>query len=81
MSMSAKELLEAALELPTKERAKMAGQLLQSLDDEPAEDVEAAWAAEIERRLEDGDEAYEAPLTLEELNEQVRARLKKTRAT
>ena len=39
--------------LPVKERADLAAELLASLDDAAAEDpaeVEAAWAAEIERR-------------------------------
>ena len=39
--------------LPVKERADLAAELLASLDDATAEDpaeVEAAWAAEIERR-------------------------------
>jgi putative addiction module component (TIGR02574 family) len=39
--------------LPAKERAGLAAELLASLDDAAAEDpaeVEAAWAAEIERR-------------------------------
>jgi putative addiction module component (TIGR02574 family) len=53
MSPRAQELLREALALPVNERADVAAQLLASLDDaavdDPAE-VEAAWAAEIERR-------------------------------
>ena len=52
MTSRAEELLRAALELPVSERADVAARLLASLDDateDPAE-VEAAWAAEIERR-------------------------------
>lgn len=53
MSPRAQELLREALALPVDERADVAAQLLASLDDaavdDPAE-VEAAWAAEIERR-------------------------------
>ena len=41
----------AALSLPLNERAELAADLLASLDGEPDEDVEAAWAAEIERRI------------------------------
>lgn len=36
----------------TMERAELAAALLASLDGEPEEDVEAAWAAEIQRRAE-----------------------------
>ena len=53
MSPSAQELLRDAMALPVKERADLAAELLASLDDASPEDsaeVEAAWAAEIERR-------------------------------
>ena len=52
MTSRARELLREALTLPVEERADVAAELLASLDDgseDPAE-VEAAWAAEIERR-------------------------------
>ena len=39
-----------ALELPLDERAKFAAELLDSLQD-AEEDVEAAWAAEIQERV------------------------------
>ena len=47
-----KRLLEEALHLPAEERAALAGALIESLDPEVDEDVEAAWSAEIHRRLE-----------------------------
>jgi putative addiction module component (TIGR02574 family) len=50
MSERARKLLQDAMELPLPERAELAADLLASLDGEPAGDVEAAWAAEIERR-------------------------------
>lgn len=43
-------LLEQALTLPEHERAKLATRLLESLDEETQSDVDAAWAAEIDRR-------------------------------
>jgi putative addiction module component (TIGR02574 family) len=43
-------LLEQALTLPEHERAKIAARLLESLDQKVQIDVDAAWAAEIERR-------------------------------
>jgi putative addiction module component (TIGR02574 family) len=53
MSSRAQQLLRDALALPLDERADVAAELLASLDEAKAEhpaDVEAAWAAEIERR-------------------------------
>ena len=53
MTSRAQQLLRDVLELPLDERADVAAELLASLDDAQAEhpaDVEAAWAAEIERR-------------------------------
>ena len=45
-----RELEAAALALPPGDRARLAERLLQSLDDE-AEEVEAAWVAEVQDRL------------------------------
>jgi putative addiction module component (TIGR02574 family) len=50
MSKAAEKLLEDALKLELPERAELAAELLASLDGEPDADVEAAWAAEVERR-------------------------------
>ena len=53
MTSRAQELLREALKLPLEERADVAAELLASLDDaerEQPDEVEAAWAAEIERR-------------------------------
>ncbi len=43
------ELLAEILRLPRAERARVVEEVLSSLE-EPAEDVAAAWAAELERR-------------------------------
>ena len=52
MTQRTQELLREALALPVDERADVAAQLLASLNDEDVatEDIEAAWAAEIEKR-------------------------------
>jgi putative addiction module component (TIGR02574 family) len=55
-------ILGEALALPLRERAHLIAQLLASLDGEPDEDVEEAWAAEIERRARrvlEGDAEFE----------------------
>ena len=50
MGKAAKKLLHEALVLPTEERAELAAESIASLDGSADTGVEAAWAAEIERR-------------------------------
>ena len=52
MSKMTEDILNKAMRLSTVERADLAAALLASLDGEPEEDVEAAWAAEIQRRAD-----------------------------
>jgi putative addiction module component (TIGR02574 family) len=51
MSRAFTELWREAAELTEEERASLAGLLIESLEGEPDPDVEAAWAAEIEKRV------------------------------
>ncbi len=53
MLQEAQELLKRALALPDKERAELAGTLIDSLDSTVDEDTDAAWQGEIARRLEE----------------------------
>jgi putative addiction module component (TIGR02574 family) len=48
----AQKVLSDALSLDTRERADIAARLIASLDGGPEKDVEAAWAAEVDRRIE-----------------------------
>jgi putative addiction module component (TIGR02574 family) len=52
MGEPARDILSAALRLSTSDRAEVAAELLASLDGEADPDVDQAWAAEIERRIE-----------------------------
>ena len=52
MTRRAEDLLREALRLDVRERAVLAAELLASVDGAPALDVDAAWAAEIQRREE-----------------------------
>lgn len=45
-----RKVLQDALDLPERNRAEIAAKLLESLDDDSDQDVDEAWAAEIERR-------------------------------
>ena len=51
MSEKAEQLLAEARKLPERERARLVGDLLETLDTPAA--VEAAWTAELKRRLEE----------------------------
>lgn len=51
MSTHVTELFERASILSEKERATLAGLLIESLESEVDPDVEEAWRVEIERRL------------------------------
>jgi len=55
MKTEASKILEAALKLPPEARAAIAGSLIESLDEEVDESVEAAWADEISQRVQDLD--------------------------
>ena len=50
MSKTGQKMLDEALQLGVSERAELAAELIASLDGQPDEGAEAAWAAEIERR-------------------------------
>jgi len=54
MTKAANKLLEEALRLAPTDRARIAAELLSSLDDQD-DDVRAAWAAEITRRAADAE--------------------------
>ncbi len=51
METSTTDLFKQALDLDERDRATLAGLLIESLEEEPDEDLEAAWRAEIERRV------------------------------
>jgi putative addiction module component (TIGR02574 family) len=79
----AKKLREEALELPTKARAKLAHDLLLSLEEEPfdpPEEVEKAWAKEIDSRIRDVEEGRVKLIPAERALRDVRATLKRVRA-
>ncbi len=51
MAKPTKDILRKAMELDAADRADLAAELIASLDEEADEDVEIAWAKEIERRI------------------------------
>jgi putative addiction module component (TIGR02574 family) len=78
--MTREALLQEALRLPRTERADVAAELLASLDEELAdnlEEVERAWAAEIERRARRVLAGESAGVPWEQLRERIEGRLAK----
>ncbi len=61
MNSKAKKLLNEALGLPPAEREALAGCLFDSLEAEDL-DAEAAWQAEIERRIAELDQGKVKPI-------------------
>jgi len=51
MTRELKELFQKAAQLPERDRATLAGLLIESLEPVPDADAEAAWSKEIARRM------------------------------
>jgi putative addiction module component (TIGR02574 family) len=77
VTANARKLLEDALTLSPNDRAHLAAQLLESLDESEA-DVEAAWAVEIQRRAADArqnpDDDEDWRVVLDEIQREVLSR-------
>jgi len=70
-----KDVFRDATELSEHDRATLAGLLIESLEGEPDPDVEAAWAAEIERRVAELDAGTVQPIPWEEVRQRLLNRL------
>ena len=77
--MSRNAVLAQALQLPPEERADVAKLLIASLDDPADEGVEAAWLAEVERRLQDVDRGTAKFEPWEVVRTRIAARLRANR--
>ncbi len=63
MTNKAAEVLEARLQLPEDERSDVAARLIESLDTTGDQDIEAAWSAEIQKRIEELRQGKVKPLS------------------
>lgn len=80
MTSRAQEVLREALSLPIDQRADVAAELLASLDYAGSEDVaevEAAWAAEIQRRAHRVMAGESAGIPWEDVRRRAEAELRK----
>ena len=71
MGKSSHAILEEALKLPSKERAAVAEQLIQSLDPIQETEVEEAWQQEIQRRLKDIEKGEATTIPWEEVQDRL----------
>ncbi len=70
MTTKTKKLLDEALQLPPAEREALAGRLFDSLEaDDPG--AEAAWQAEIERRIAELDQGTANPIPWAEARQMI----------
>jgi putative addiction module component (TIGR02574 family) len=53
MEVLTNDLFKKALGLNEKDRAVLAGLLIESLDDTPIEEIESAWKAEVAKRVKE----------------------------
>jgi putative addiction module component (TIGR02574 family) len=72
--MAATDMLAEILRLPPEERARLATELIRSLDDQSDADAAQAWEAEIERRAAEVEQGTAATITLDEYRAHIRAR-------
>ena len=72
--VSTNQLKEQLRRLPIKARAELAHFLIESLDGEPDDDWEAAWDAELTRRIESVENGTAVPIAGEEVFARWRAK-------
>jgi putative addiction module component (TIGR02574 family) len=75
MDTHAEQVLQTALSLDPNDRAEIAATLIQSLDEQTDDDIEAAWAEEIKRRVETIDEREVELIAADEVMRNMRERL------
>jgi len=70
------DLLSDALQLPAKERARLAHELLLSLEESTGPDTDADWAEELKRRADEVISGKVQTRDAREVLDEVRARLR-----
>ena len=75
MSALRDKLFQEALQLDEAERAALAGMLIDSIDNDVEEGVEAAWVAEIERRVAELDAGTVETVPWEVVRDDLRRKL------
>lgn len=73
--MTSADLRDAALSLSRQERARLAHELLASLDGRVDDDVDEAWARAVERRVEEVRDGSVELVDGDDVHRAIRARL------
>jgi putative addiction module component (TIGR02574 family) len=76
MTRPAKEIVNAAIKLAESDRLQIVEELLASLEPDTGDDVDAAWAVEVERRSREIKEGIVRPISWEEVKAQARKRVR-----
>lgn len=79
LAMSTEELLAQVLKLPRSERARVAGEILSTLE-EPEDVVASAWVDELERRSREIAEGRVQPIDWDTAREEILQELERRRA-
>src|SRR5437867_1592613 len=74
MARNIKELFREAAQLPERDRATLAGLLLETLDPAPEPDLEAAWSEEIARRVAEIEAGTVETIPWDEIREELSGR-------
>jgi putative addiction module component (TIGR02574 family) len=77
MSTLVEELSARAKTLSAEDRARLAEELLESLDPEPESEVEAAWDREIERRVTEVESGTVKLISAEEVHAEARSLIRR----
>ena len=76
MTRPAKEIVNAAIKLAESDRLQIVEELLASLEPAAEDDVDVAWAAEIQRRSREIKEGTVQPIPWEEVKSHARKRVR-----
>jgi putative addiction module component (TIGR02574 family) len=77
MPRTAAEILEEARQLPPIELNWLIGELFQEADGSSEAEIEASWKAEVERRVADVEAGAAVTYSIEEVEAELRAILRK----
>ena len=76
MTRPAKEIVNAAIKLAERDRLQIVEEILASLEPDKDDDVDAAWAAEVERRSQEIKQGIVRPIPWATVKTQAKKRVR-----